>query len=298
MTTILSADRNTRPAVLAALREVHDGHWARNVGSDGGQTLEWRGRLIVIGAVTTAWDTAHAVIGVMGDRFVLVRIDSNVGRGKSGMGAIRNTGGETQMREELSAAVGGVLAHVCTDETKVSESEALQLVKAADIVTMSRTAVERDYRGDVTMAHAPEMPTRFAKQLAQMVRGGVALSMPRKRTMQLAIRCARDSIPPLRLGILLDLAANPGSIPNDVRQRINKPWATVKRELEALHMIGMVTCDEEEVEDEEGETKRKWLYSLDPGFDRATLLAMTGRNIATVADYFVEAARRNAKAGR
>ena len=43
--------------------------------------------------------------------------------------------------------------------------------------------------------------------------------------------------------------------------------------------------------------KRKWLYSLDPGFDRATLLSMTGRDIPTVADYFAEAARRNAGGG-
>ena len=73
VTSILSADRNARGPVLAALREVHDGHWVRNVGIDGGQTLEWRGRIAVIGACTTAWDQAHAVISTMGDRFVLVR---------------------------------------------------------------------------------------------------------------------------------------------------------------------------------------------------------------------------------
>ena len=50
------------------------------------------------------------------------------------------------------------------------------------------------------------MPTRFAKQLTQMVRGGVAIGMTREEAMRLAIRCARDSIPPLRLEILLDVA--------------------------------------------------------------------------------------------
>ena len=99
-------------------------------------------------------------------------------------------------------------------------------MKAADIVTMARTAVERDYRGEVIDAHMPEMPTRFAKQLAQIVRGGVAIGMPRKEAMRLAIRCARDSIPPLRLEILLDVATHPDTEVGDVRRRISKPWHT------------------------------------------------------------------------
>jgi len=39
--------------MLAALREVYDGRWERNVGTDGGQTLTWTGRIAVVGAVTT-----------------------------------------------------------------------------------------------------------------------------------------------------------------------------------------------------------------------------------------------------
>src|SRR5262249_54807127 len=77
VTSVLSADRNVRGGVLAALREVYDGRWERNVGSDGGQTLTWVGRIVIVGAVTTAWDTAHAVVAAMGDRFVLIRIDSD-----------------------------------------------------------------------------------------------------------------------------------------------------------------------------------------------------------------------------
>jgi hypothetical protein len=42
----------------------------------------------------------------------------------------------------------------------------------ADLVTAARTAVERDYQGNPTSAHALEMPTRFAKQLTQVIRAG------------------------------------------------------------------------------------------------------------------------------
>jgi hypothetical protein len=274
-TTILSADRNTRASVLAAVREVYDGKWERNVGSDGGQTLTWTGRIVVVAASTTAWDAAHAVVAAMGDRFVVIRADSNLGRARSGVRAIRNTGDEIAMREELAAVVGGVIGHACLDEYQFSDAEVNQLVAAADIVTMARTGVERGYNGDIVDAHAPEMPTRFAKQLAQMIRGAVAIGMTPRAGMRLAIRCARDSIPPLRRDILLDVAAYPSSRSEDVRKRIGRPRMTIRREMEALHMLRLLQCDEEEVTF--GEKIRSiWRYSLAPNFDRATLLAMTG----------------------
>src|SRR5262249_6733519 len=193
--------------VLSALREVHDGHWERNVGTDGGLSIGWNGRITVVGAVTTAWDVAHAVVAVMGDRFVLIRSDSTTGRRKAGTQAIKNTGSETEMRAELAGAVGGLVVHVDSGKPwPVEDGETDSLIKAADICTYARTAVERDYRGDVINSHAPEMPTRFAKQLAQLLRGALALGMDRQAAMRLALRCARDSIPPLRLAILLDLA--------------------------------------------------------------------------------------------
>ena len=98
VTSILSADRNTRASVLAAIREIYDGRWERNVGTDGGATLTWTGRIVIVGASTTAWDAAHAVVATMGDRFVLLRPKTNTGRKKAGRGAIRNTGDEIAMR--------------------------------------------------------------------------------------------------------------------------------------------------------------------------------------------------------
>jgi hypothetical protein len=275
VTSILSSDRNVRGQVLAALREVYDGRWERNVGSDGGQTLTWTGRLAIVGAVTTAWDSAHAVVAACGDRFVLIRSDSTVGRVGAGNKAIRNTGDEVAMRAELAAVVGGVIAHIDDNATwQLNDDEINRLLKAADVVTYARTAVERDYQGNVIDAHAPEMPTRFAKQLAQMVRGGLALSMTRDRAMQLALRCARDSVPPLRMDILQDVAANPASRVTDVAKRITRPWTTVRRELEALHMLRLLRCDEERTSSIGSEEKTIWKYSLADAYDKDTLATM------------------------
>ncbi len=76
-TSILAMNRDLRASVLAALREIYDGRWDRNVGTDGGKTLTWVGRIVVVGAVTSAYDAAHSVIAAMGDRFCLVRVSSS-----------------------------------------------------------------------------------------------------------------------------------------------------------------------------------------------------------------------------
>lgn len=78
VTSILSLNPGMRAEILAALREVYDGYWSRDVGTDGGRTLTWKGRITVVGAVTTAWDSHHAVVASVGDRFVLLRVDSTM----------------------------------------------------------------------------------------------------------------------------------------------------------------------------------------------------------------------------
>jgi len=152
---IVECDRNTRGGVLAALREIYDGRWVREVGTDGGRSIPWEGRIAVVGAVTTAWDTAHAVIASMGDRFVLVRIDSTTKRQAAGRQAISNTGEEPKMRAELAGAVAAVLAGMAPEPVNITEEETAVLLAAADLVTLTRTGVEYDYRGDVIDAHAP-----------------------------------------------------------------------------------------------------------------------------------------------
>ena len=167
MTSILSMNRDTRASILGALREIYDGSWSRDVGTDGGQRLSWQGRLIVIGAVTSAWDAAYEVIATMGDRFLLVRV-SDTQRRRAGRQAMRNVASETEMRDDLAQTVTKLLdsvdPHAAID---LDDDEVDLLVVAADLVTQARTAVQRDRQGGPAFAHALEMPTRFGKQLTQ-----------------------------------------------------------------------------------------------------------------------------------
>ena len=242
-TSILTMHRDTRAEVLGALREIYDGTWHREVGTEGGRTLAWSGRLVLIGAVTTAWDSAHAVIATMGDRFVLVRMRSRENRRRAGEQALDNVRHEHQMREELSEAVGHLLDNVpagapidLTEDTKNA------ILDVADLVTLGRTAVERSYDGSPMWAHDPEMPTRFAKQLAQITRGGIALGMREEDALAVAIRCASDTMPRVRLRLLCDVAGHDWSTTTEVTKRVQLPRKTVDRALQELHLLELLVA--------------------------------------------------------
>jgi hypothetical protein len=74
------------------------------------------------------------------------------------------------------------------------------------------------------------------------------------------------------LEILLDLASNPRSRVIDVARSTGKPYRTIRRELEGLHTLGLLLCEEEQSVADENKTV--WRYSLANGFDRATLIPM------------------------
>jgi hypothetical protein len=48
---------------------------------------------------------------------------------------------------------------------------------------------------------------------------------------------------------------------------VNLPWTTVDRQCQALHMLGVLSCEEEEVSPE----RRVWWYSLAETIDPQAL---------------------------
>lgn len=282
VTSILSMNPSTRAPILAALREIYDGEWHRGKGTDGGSRLHWSGRASFIGAVTTAWDKHHAVVAEMGDRFVLLRIDStdNEARLANGKQAIANTGDEQHMHDELSTLVAGIVNAVNPALTpKVSAEDSEHILQAANLATYARTAVETNYKGDVIDCHAPEGPARLSKQLTQLYRGAVCIGLTRSAAMQLVIRCARDCVPPLRLAVLEDLAAHPGSSSGQIAARLQKPRATVKRVVDSLHVLGLI---EEHAATGKVREREASVFSVEKAFDMAYLAKCIGASRAEV----------------
>jgi hypothetical protein len=276
-TSILSMNRDTRALILAALREIYDGRWSRDVGAEGGRTLNWHGRLVVVGACTTAWDRAYQVVSTMGDRFALVRLDSDdEHRRTAGLQAMRNVNYEAKMRGELAELVGGLLDGAAEFVPDLGDGELDSLLGLADLVTRGRTPVERDHQGKPLFAHALEMPTRYAKQLVQLARGGMALGMEQGAALALATRCAADTLPPLRLRVLADVAANPDTTTGAAARRLQLPRTTVDRTLQELHLLGLLVVDEIYVDH-----RTRWIYQLAPGADRVSLTRVVTGGLKT-----------------
>lgn len=268
-TTILSMpDRTSKPMILAALREIYDGHWVRNVGSDGGQELEWKGHLTVIAGCTTAWDTAHTTIAAMGDRFAVIRGNSRVlkDRVSAGRQAMQNAGSEARMRNELQVASKRVIDAASKGLIQISTEDQEQILAVANIVSMARSAVDFDYRGKVEYAHDPESPTRLVKELIQLMRGAIAIGLDRAGALALSMRSARDSMPPIRLACLLDVAKHPESKVQQVSNRVQRPWNAVDKALQALHSHGLLICTPQEAT-HNGKTQVTWYYRLADGVD-------------------------------
>lgn len=268
-TSILSMNPTVQAEVLGALREVYDGRWSREVGVDGGRTLLWEGRLGLVGAVTSAWDKHYGVIAQMGDRFVQLRTDSSkdATRLSAGTHAMANLGHEEEMRKALGDAVAGVIAGMAKEPVSLTKREEEILLKAANLATKARTNVDLDnYRGEVIHVDVPEAPTRLLKQLCQVLRGGVAIGMNRTDALNLALRCSRDSVPPLRWAILTDLAVpgNEKATTSEIAIRVNRPRSTVDRQLKSLQALDLLAWSEETYQNKRKKEEMvvRWRWSL------------------------------------
>jgi hypothetical protein len=241
-TSVLSMQRDTRAQTLAAMREVHDGRWSRPVGTDGGQVLKWAGKCAVIAGCTEAWDTAHAVVSMMGDRFLCVRPEHK-SREKFGKRAFAGAGGEIEVRAELADVVRALFNTPLVAPLPVPDVDLL--VDVADLVTLARSPIQRDGRGELVLVLAPEMPGRFVKALAGLWGGLTALGCDQGTAWRVVTRVAFDSMPRIRRRVLEVLAAAGGSKETGpVRNEARLPLSTTKRALEDLHAHGVLEREE------------------------------------------------------
>jgi hypothetical protein len=237
-TSVLSMQRDTRAQTLSALREVHDGSWDRPVGTDGGQVLRWAGKCTVIAGCTEAWDTAHAVVSMMGDRFLCVR-PQHKSRERFGGRALGGAGDEIEVRAALAQSVRSLFNTPFGLPLSIPD-EGL-LVQVADLVTLARSPIQRDGRGELVLVLAPEMPGRFVKALAGLWNGLTALGADTETAWRVVMRVAFDSMPRIRRRVLEVLA---GSIDwvytSEARSEARLPRTTAVRALEDLHAHGVI----------------------------------------------------------
>lgn len=239
--SVLSMNRDARAGVLSALREIFDGSWTRHVGTDGGRTLSWSGKVGLVGGCTPTIDRHHAVMGAMGERFTLYRlpqVDSDV----QAREALRHAGRERVMRKELAEAARSVVETLAQPRER-SDEETDQLIALATFVVRARSAVERDgYSREIELVPGAEAPTRLIIVLDRLLAGLDAIGCDRQEAFAIATKAALDSIPALRLACLRALAQEGQLDTNQAAAAVLYPASTTRRALEDLTAHGLVTC--------------------------------------------------------
>lgn len=239
-TSVLSQNKDTARAALAALREVYDGSWDRAVGTDGGRVLSWRGKCGLIGGVTPSLDRYSAVISALGDRFVLLRLP-DVDPAEMGMRALSHAEHETEMRTELTTAMTGLINGADRDRVNrtLTDDEQQRLVALATYVARARTAVERDgYTGEVLVIPQPEGTGRIVLQLRRLYGALDALGVDEPTRWELLARLARDCVPAVRTVLMGALLANTRPLrTTEIATSVDMVTKTAHRHLEDLALL-------------------------------------------------------------
>lgn len=205
-TSILSLHHDKRISVLAALREVYDGAWTRDIGTDGGRKLEWRGKMGIIACCTDAIESAHAVSGAMGERFMRYRLQHNDDDQRAmTRQALRRVGRDAQMRTELEEAVTGFFGALEIESAPepLTEADEDRLIGIAMLTAKARSVVDRDAKTrDIELTHDAEIPVRLASMLRRVLHGLRVIGVPNAEAWTIIQKVALDSIPKLRAEII------------------------------------------------------------------------------------------------
>ena len=243
--SILSMHPETKAEVLAALREIYDGAWTRHLGSDGGRTLSWQGKVGMLFAATGVINSHYAVIGSMGDRFLLSRL-APVGRGQFGR-AMKHVGaGTKQMREELSQTVTRLFAGLKGEPCAITEEEIERIDDTIMLVVRLRGAVARDRQSrEIEAVYGAEGTARIGLTLERLLAGLDTLGVDRATAMDVVVSVALDSVPPARRKAYDYLHALNGAAASttDVAKAMELPTVTVRRVLEELVAYGLASCE-------------------------------------------------------
>ncbi len=259
-TTLLSMRSESQQEIMAQLRETYDGQYSKTFGN--GKEVNWSGRFGLIAACTPSYDSHHAVIGPMGERFILYRTENSNGI-KMGLQAQKIVGHEDEMRTEVREAVHKFIDQfkdLKLADFKRDEDVNNMIVALACFVAFGRCPVARDYRNQfIKYVPIPEGTPRLVKQFMQI---GIGLALAHEKNQidseiyTVIKKIGRDLITTQRL-LILKLLWNEQALEfrdkwlktKEISEAINMPTTTTRLTLEDLMVVGALNRDRETEEE-------------------------------------------------
>jgi hypothetical protein len=260
--SVLDLRHEHRADMMTALRRIYDGQYTRQIGAEGGKTLEWRGKAGCIFGATQKYDTHHTVSGTLGDRFLLFRVETMVEEQLTKC-RLQSGAKAKEMREKLANAVAGLFASLpnpLPEPEGMTKAEYASLSAVILKVIKLRAGVVRDgYRREIDDVHDPEGPARFSIALQQLFAGLILIGVLRATARAIVEQVAYDSTPRLRLRAL-------GALTDDLQTtrkiaaKMKLPTVTARRALEDLHAQGLAELDEDD--DDKSGGAHRWKRAL------------------------------------
>jgi hypothetical protein len=238
--SILSMRPDTKAETLQALREIYDGRWTRQLGTDGGKRLHWEGKLGLIFAATGVIDSHYSVIAAMGDRFLLSRLvpvqNGQFERALQHVGAAGK-----RMRQELAEAVAHLFAGRRTDAREITKAEIARLDETIALAVRLRGPVERDrHSREIEAVFGSEGPARLGLMLERLLAGLDVLGVEREQALDVVEAVAMHSVPPIRRSAYEIVKKYHDVGTADVAIGLGLPTNTARRALEDLAAYQLV----------------------------------------------------------
>lgn len=246
-TSLLSEQRDERGLIMAQLREIYDGKYAKSFGT--GETLEWVGKITIIAGSTYAIHSMKQAYTAMGERFIFYNMEQPE-RFDAAKRTMENQeeGNMMQKRDHLAdktkELVLDILNNMPSDLEKISEAQQKDTLDLAELATRARSDVQRNWASreqEITEVHPPEMPTRFAGQLQTMMRALKIINQHETGKMELLpedekvlAKLALDSITRSRRIAMIELAKFDVLETAGIATRIGMPTNSVRRWVEDL----------------------------------------------------------------
>lgn len=284
-TLLASSDRGGRDQLFAMLRRAYDGHTSRNVSPPGKvaegypETLEWSGRLTIVGCVTKAIDRYSAHAQELGARWLYVRLPERDTAAKREAAALLRLEGLSTRRREARALACALLDDV-GELPKVPDAVADVIEDAALVTAWGRAAVPRNGYGarEIEGVADPEDPYRIIRQLTTLARGVLALGLPDEAAAAIARRVALDSMPETRRAVLEVLTTGEVLTTAGVGKAARLDRKVARMTLEDLAAIGVVDNDRRDDEVEAVGSAVHWFLTGEDGEIIARIFAAHRRS--------------------
>ena len=250
--TVLAADPATMRSTLGAIGMIHDQHYQREVGVDGGKTLSFYGRLGFLGACTDVIDHPdHQMASAeMGERCIYYRYPESSGFHEINQSLDSPDGTEKsrQIRDlfhVFGEEFGGVVWDWCEPPRPLEPPERKVIAALAQFCARGRSGVQRDRwaKNEIAGLSRAALGPRIANTFAQLMRGMEYVGCTREEIYRTLAQCAMDSMPATRSISIKSLRERPHTA-GEIAARLKISANATKRTLEDLRMHGLTATEQ------------------------------------------------------